>query len=417
MPGVSTKILLVTEQARCAETVQQAFAHWPDEFTVTAAPSLRAARTVLQDRDFDLVITAFALTDDGLRELLHNSATLNDLPVMFLVLPDATPAVGQSASPYPNQRISPPEQTWPDLPDAARRIISERRRQCRARRLDWYSHSQQETGTVVAQRAASHAPAPRCDDKVMPDQDLATATALHPAPVFADHRNGCFAEPKAALALVSHQLSQPLTVMRLLIEESVSLLSDPDGREGVRRNLQQCLGEITHAHAVARQFRADARQAQATETAVDLLQAAQKIRTTLQADASRCSVRLELGPLDDLSPVLMPQSHLDQLLFILVKNAIEAASGDRQRRVTIWAAQGRQAHLRVADDCGGIKPDHLSRIFQPFFTTKPVGSGTGLGMFLARRIVEGRGGQIWLDSELGRGTVVHVLLPTVGQFG
>ena len=63
----------------------------------------------------------------------------------------------------------------------------------------------------------------------------------------------------------------------------------------------------------------------------------------------------------------------------------------------------------VADEGKGIAPEHLPNIFRPFFTTK--GHGTGLGLSLARRMVESHGGTISVDSTLGRGTQFTVLLP------
>ena len=63
----------------------------------------------------------------------------------------------------------------------------------------------------------------------------------------------------------------------------------------------------------------------------------------------------------------------------------------------------------VSDEGKGIAPEHLPNIFRPFFTTK--GHGTGLGLSLARRMVESHGGTITVDSTLGQGTQFTVLLP------
>ena len=70
---------------------------------------------------------------------------------------------------------------------------------------------------------------------------------------------------------------------------------------------------------------------------------------------------------------------------------------------------GQQATVRVRDNGGGIAPERLDRVFNPFFTTKP--NGTGLGMAIARKVVEAHGGTIDVASTPGQGTEFAVALP------
>jgi signal transduction histidine kinase len=62
----------------------------------------------------------------------------------------------------------------------------------------------------------------------------------------------------------------------------------------------------------------------------------------------------------------------------------------------------------------GIQPERLNRIFEPFYTTKQAGRGTGLGLYTCHRIIKQHGGQIRVDSQVGRGTVFTVALPLTG---
>jgi two-component system NtrC family sensor kinase len=104
---------------------------------------------------------------------------------------------------------------------------------------------------------------------------------------------------------------------------------------------------------------------------------------------------------------------LRQLLIDLVTNAeaaCEARGGDRTIRVST-AAIGDMAELVVADDGIGIEKQDLARIFEPFFTTNPDGPGKGLGLSVALGIVNAHSGSIELDSTVGEGTRVRVLLP------
>jgi signal transduction histidine kinase len=97
----------------------------------------------------------------------------------------------------------------------------------------------------------------------------------------------------------------------------------------------------------------------------------------------------------------------------LLLNALQAfdlRTGDQNGRITVTVKpHGAMAVVEVADNGRGIPPDHLPNIFRPFYTTK--GEGTGLGLSLARRIVEDHHGRIEVTSTVGQGTTFAVVLP------
>ena len=95
----------------------------------------------------------------------------------------------------------------------------------------------------------------------------------------------------------------------------------------------------------------------------------------------------------------------------LVSNAIDTVTGRSGRiRLTTRAIPGSRVALVVADNGAGIAPEHLERVFEDFYTTKP--DGTGLGLSVVRRLVADLGGSIRVESELGKGTVFTVELPS-----
>ena len=104
---------------------------------------------------------------------------------------------------------------------------------------------------------------------------------------------------------------------------------------------------------------------------------------------------------------------LRQVFTNVMKNALEAIEPRRRRgRVTVdLFVEGERAVVEVADDGVGISPEDRDRIFLPFFTTKP--SGTGLGMSIVKKIVDLHGGDIAIESAPGRGTRVRISLPAV----
>ncbi len=109
------------------------------------------------------------------------------------------------------------------------------------------------------------------------------------------------------------------------------------------------------------------------------------------------------------------ESRLGQVFLNLLLNAAHAIpEGEAERnelRVTTRTdAQGR-AVLEVRDTGMGIPPENRERIFDPFFTTKPVGEGTGLGLWICHGIVSALGGEVTVESEIGRGSTFRVTLP------
>lgn len=116
----------------------------------------------------------------------------------------------------------------------------------------------------------------------------------------------------------------------------------------------------------------------------------------------------------DLPPLVGVRDQFVQVVFNLVLNAIDATDKGGTIRVTASAEAGRVV-LTVADDGVGIPADVLPRLFRPYFTTKK--HGTGLGLFVLRRIVEAHGGRVGVESVVGEGTTFRVELPVEKEYG
>ena len=118
----------------------------------------------------------------------------------------------------------------------------------------------------------------------------------------------------------------------------------------------------------------------------------------------------ELGA---LKPLLCLPGHLAQAFLAILNNAVQAIEGkgaDGEVRVCS-RFDGRQTLIEVRDNGVGIDQDALGRVFDPFYTTRPVGKGTGLGLTVTRDIVRAHGGEIEFDSIPAVGTTVTVSLP------
>ena len=119
---------------------------------------------------------------------------------------------------------------------------------------------------------------------------------------------------------------------------------------------------------------------------------------------------------------------LQQVMINLLTNALAATSEGGRVEILVRRQNGgsiepdpREADatpgesamvvLSVCDTGCGMPEEHIGRAFEPFFTTKAIGSGTGLGLFLSRQIVASHGGSLSIDSQIGKGTTVVVMLP------
>ena len=119
-------------------------------------------------------------------------------------------------------------------------------------------------------------------------------------------------------------------------------------------------------------------------------------------------VKIELEKDPSLSNVEHDSDQIHQVVLNLLLNSVQAIEGAGTVQVVLAAKKGR-ALISVIDSGKGISPEHLPFIFRPFYTTK--GNGTGLGLSLARRIVEDHRGRIEVQSEVGRGTEFLITLP------
>ena len=119
-------------------------------------------------------------------------------------------------------------------------------------------------------------------------------------------------------------------------------------------------------------------------------------------------IRIELQKDPELASVEHDSDQNHQVILNLLLNSVQAIEGEGVVRVLLAAKKGR-ALISVTDSGRGISPEHLPFIFRPFYTTK--GNGTGLGLSLARRIVEDHRGRIEVQSEVGHGSEFLITLP------
>ncbi|MBN1206943.1 MAG: PAS domain-containing protein [Myxococcaceae bacterium] len=217
---------------------------------------------------------------------------------------------------------------------------------------------------------------------------------------------------------IAHEINNPLTFIttNLMWLEECLLPGDPkqlppihelrgavsDAREGASR-----------VRNIVRELKSFSRVDEARHQPVDVHRGLE-FSLNIAAQEIRPRARL-VRDFGEVPHVLGDETRLGQVFLNLLMNAAQAIPEGRPEANTITvrtrvAAPG-QVVVEISDTGVGIPPELLERIFDPFFTTKPMGVGTGLGLSICHGIVSALGGQISVQSELGKGTTFSVTLP------
>jgi two-component system, NtrC family, sensor kinase len=233
-------------------------------------------------------------------------------------------------------------------------------------------------------------------------------------------RSGRLADIGQLAAGIAHEINTPLASIALRAESLMKAAEDPrlqavDAFKNFPRYLKTIDEEIFRCKKIISALLDFSRARRPEVRDTDLNQLAEKAADLVGHQIKLKQVDLALALDPALPHVTADDGQLRQALLALLINALDAtASGGKITLSTARAANGMVA-LTVGDTGAGIPPEHLDKIFTPFFTTKPVGQGTGLGLSACHGIVSAHGGEIQVDSALGGGTRMTMLLPAAAR--
>jgi PAS domain S-box-containing protein len=209
---------------------------------------------------------------------------------------------------------------------------------------------------------------------------------------------------------IAHEIRNPLVGIG---STTSLLLDDTDPTDARRPDLAVILQETKRLDRIVNQIIDYARPREIVAFAFDMAQLVQEVMKVLDEPLTRKQATIRLSAPDAPYTIQADRDQLKQVLLNVLQNAIEASPSGGTITVTlVQQDHGVEPGLEVtvADRGTGISPTHLPHVFEPFFTSgKP--RGTGLGLAICRNILEAHGGEIALDSEVGRGTTVRVWAP------
>ncbi|MGB9886151.1 MAG: two-component system sensor histidine kinase NtrB [Moorellales bacterium] len=222
------------------------------------------------------------------------------------------------------------------------------------------------------------------------------------------HLESVQAAGQVALGL-AHELRNPLAAVRGFLQLLARRLA---GHPEAVRYLVLTLNEIDRATAILEDFMRLGRRPKAERTVADVGRIMEGVVELLQGEAFRRQVKIYHCYREGLAPVRGDPEQLRRVFLNLLLNALAAVPSEGRIWIGYRQSSGRvTAYIR--DNGCGMDEETLARLGQPFFTTKP--EGTGLGVALSFEIVRAHGGRIEVASRPGEGTVFSVHLPTVPE--
>jgi len=214
---------------------------------------------------------------------------------------------------------------------------------------------------------------------------------------------------------LAHELNQPLAAIASYNTGCLNLLEANEGHpERINlKDIEQALGksaaQAQRAGRIIRRIYEFVRRSEPKSEPFDPVQLIGEVTGFVDADARSKDVRIEVQTPAALPRLMGDRVLLAQALLNIVRNGVDAASGNGGS-VTISADQeDGQLHITVSDSGPGIPAEVAPRLFEPFHTTKP--EGMGMGLKICRTVVEAHKGRLWHDANPAGGSRFHILLP------
>lgn len=214
---------------------------------------------------------------------------------------------------------------------------------------------------------------------------------------------------------MTHELNQPLAALHTLSDNAVNLIEQSRVAEA-RENLLLISQLAARMGRIVTQLKIFARKEPTTIRAVQVSEAVEHALMIVESKRHEINATVEVDAIASGLWVKADALRLEQVLVNLLRNGLDAVAGQPTALLHIGARRdGRAICIRIRDRGPGIDEAALARLFEPFYTTKPVGQGLGLGLALSLAIVESFGGKLEGRNLGGEGAEFCVILESSGD--
>ncbi len=218
---------------------------------------------------------------------------------------------------------------------------------------------------------------------------------------------------------LAHEVKNPLSTIRLnmgLLEEDVEELDDTPQRRRVLKRIETVKRETLRLEDLLNEFLNFTRAHNLELTAADANYELKEILDFFRPQATAANVEILEYFANDLPTIRIDKRSFDRAILNLLLNALQAIKGkedDNSKGEILVRTRpcGSEVAIDLIDSGSGMSDETLQKIFEPFFSTK-IG-GTGLGLPTVRKVIEGHGGRIAIQSEVGRGTQFTLTFPAI----
>ena len=211
---------------------------------------------------------------------------------------------------------------------------------------------------------------------------------------------------------IAHEINNPLGV---ILGYTQLLIRNENKDTEKFKDLKTIEKHVRNCKSIVEDLLNFARSSKPNEDVIRLDDAADDVLNFIQQHAGLGDIEVQKNYDASIPEMLLDEKKIKQVLINLIMNAKHAMGKKGTLRIsTEMIESGAQMALRITDTGYGIEKKNLVRIFDPFFTTKPTGEGTGLGLSVSYGIIKNHGGDIFVDSKVGKGSTFTIVLPLTG---
>jgi two-component system NtrC family sensor kinase len=215
---------------------------------------------------------------------------------------------------------------------------------------------------------------------------------------------------------VAHEINNPLAI----INENAGLMKDLLETGDLQQNKEKFLvlinsifDSVNRSRTITHRLLGFARRMEVSHEVIDLNDTVKEVLGFLEKEIIFRKIRLEVNLAENLPKIISDKGQLQQVFLNIINNALDALGDTKEGFIVISTEAMRKGKVRVSisDNGPGIPRDKLKHIFEPFYTTKEKGEGTGLGLFISYGIVRKLGGSVLVESEINKGTTFIIEIP------